>query len=330
MRILAAPVAFLLLATFAPMGLFTEPVPVRAAAISFSPIPLDDDAPDRRSVGPLTYVRGWHLRSDNPRFGGISAIHVGGGQVIALSDAGSLIRFELPGRSRNSFGSIDILPEAPGSPDIKSQRDVESLAVHEDHAWLGFERQNAIWRYRLSDWRSDADYAPRLMRRWPSNMGPEGLVRLADGRFLVFAEGARGEGSATSGTTPVLLFAGDPALAATRVESLTYAAPPGYRVTDAALLPDGRILILCRRFALLEGISAKLLVAAVPKRGESLLRGAEVADLRSPLNIDNMEGLGVEARGGRTFVWLASDDNFNPLQRTLLLQFELKDLAPKP
>jgi hypothetical protein len=36
-----------------------------------------------------------------------------------------------------------------------------------------------------------------------------------------------------------------------------------------------------------------------------------------------MEGISVTSEGGRTFVWLTSDDNYSPLQRTLLLKFAL-------
>jgi hypothetical protein len=40
-----------------------------------------------------------------------------------------------------------------------------------------------------------------------------------------------------------------------------------------------------------------------------------------------MEALSVTRELGRTIVWIASDDNFSPLQRTLLLKFAL-DQAP--
>jgi hypothetical protein len=36
-----------------------------------------------------------------------------------------------------------------------------------------------------------------------------------------------------------------------------------------------------------------------------------------------MEGLAVHQSGGDTVLTLVSDDNFSPLQRTLLLQFTL-------
>jgi hypothetical protein len=39
--------------------------------------------------------------------------------------------------------------------------------------------------------------------------------------------------------------------------------------------------------------------------------------------LDNFEGLASFTRDGREFLFLLSDDNFNPEQKTLLLLFEL-------
>ena len=51
----------------------------------------------------------------------------------------------------------------------------------------------------------------------------------------------------------------------------------------------------------------------------------ELARLQPPLTIDNMEGVSATIENGRTIVWLVSDDNFTPLQRTLLLKFALAE-----
>ena len=76
--------------------------------------------------------------------------------------------------------------------------------------------------------------------------------------------------------------------------------------------------------ALLEGFSARLGLAAAPAlEAGSVLAGEEVASLRRPLTVDNMEGVSVTVEHGRTIVWLVSDDNFFPLQRTLLMKFAL-------
>jgi len=45
--------------------------------------------------------------------------------------------------------------------------------------------------------------------------------------------------------------------------------------------------------------------------------------LAPPQIADNFEGLAVDVRNGRTRIWLVSDDNFLPQQRTYLLEFEL-------
>ena len=64
---------------------------------------------------------------------------------------------------------------------------------------------------------------------------------------------------------------------------------------------------------------------AVPVDTARLALGVpeEIARLAPPLTVDNMEALAIRREGGRTFIYLASDDNFSPLQRTLLMKFEL-------
>jgi hypothetical protein len=188
-------------------------------------------------------------------------------------------------------------------------------------AWVGFERRNAVWRYNNRTWKSDSHAQPPAMRRWPENNGAEGMIRLAGSRFLVFSEATRN----TDGSLQVLLFDGDPAEPPTRSVRMGYRAPEGYHLTDAALLPDGRLLLLNRRFTLIEGISAKLVLASLPRlQAGAVIQGKEVADLRPPLLVDNMEGLSTTEERGRTIVWIISDDNFNPLQRTLLMKFALE------
>ena len=64
--------------------------------------------------------------------------------------------------------------------------------------------------------------------------------------------------------------------------------------------------------------------AAQLKPGRTV-QAEELARLHVPYAVDNLEGL-YATRGprGETLLWLMSDNNFNPLQRTILLLFELK------
>ena len=56
------------------------------------------------------------------------------------------------------------------------------------------------------------------------------------------------------------------------------------------------------------------------------LEAENLAEIRFPLNVDNFEG--IETRrgpGGETLIYVISDDNYNPLQRTLLMMFEVME-----
>ena len=318
--------ALLLLVASGLLATIVEPPPPPPAAgaarasLFAQPVALDEEDAGRRRVGSLRFLRGWTLRSDDPRFGGISAMHVEDGRVIAVSDAGVLLHFALPPAAGRQPLDVRPLPAAAGAD--KASRDTEAILLSGDRAWVAFERLNAIVRFRRREWRPEAAAQPAAMRRWRGNSGAEAMVRLADGRFLIFAEG-RDDGGRYS---DVALLAGDPARSATPGVGLRYRRLPGFRVTDAALLPDGRLLILNRRFRWLGGISARLAVAETAGlRAGAVIEPRPIAELAAPLTVDNMEALSVSRERGRTIVRLASDDNFMALQQTLLLEFALEE-----
>jgi hypothetical protein len=315
-RVLLPLVLLLMLATFAPPGLKRAERPPAVTMLSFEPVALDEDRPRRRRLGALLYLGGWAIESADYRFGGVSALHIEGREAVTFSDAGWLTRFTLPQDGRPVRAELGALEEGPGSRDEKSDRDIESIALAGGQAWIAFERVNQVWRYDRRDWSKQAAARPKAMRTWSSNRGAEAMVRLADDRFLIFSEGKGGDSDA-------LLFAGDPAVAGTASVKLRYRPPAGYRITDAALLPDGRLLLLNRRVTLFEGWSAKLTVAEPSLRPGSIIEGREIAVLARPITSDNMEALSVSREDGRTILWIASDDNYSPLQRTLLLKFAL-------
>lgn len=318
MRALLLLFALPLLATFAPLSLERRDPPPPVSLVHFVPVPLLEETPGVERLGRLRFLGGWALTSNDARFGGISALHVEGGEALALSDAGWRIRFPLPAGRSSERAMIAMIPQGPGPDEEKENRDVESLAADRGAVWVGYEQANAIWRYDRRTFAALASAAPAAMRKWSSNRGAEAMVRLSDGRFLVFDEGSEGDSEA-------LLFAGDPAVPGTPSLSLRYRSPAGYRITDAALLPDGRLALLHRRVGLFEGFTAKLSLARVPAAVEgTLFAGQEVAAFEGDITRDNFEALSVTREGGRTILWIASDDNYNALQRTLLMKFALE------
>ena len=74
------------------------------------------------------------------------------------------------------------------------------------------------------------------------------------------------------------------------------------------------------------GVAAKLAVVDLAALDSGRpVEGREVAHFASPLTVDNMEALSITREGEQTIVWLASDDNYFPLQRTLLMKFALRE-----
>lgn len=321
------------------------PPPNDSQHITLVPIALNPLKPAQRRIGALDYVAGWELRSLNTDFGGISSMLVEPeGRVLALSDGGTLFSFSLRQASRQSAaigsdgtgGWKDFIAPLPGSAaedSEKSYRDAESLVrdPQSGRFWVGFEDSNRIVRYGAGLARAERGYRPKVMRGWPANSGAEAMVLLSGQRFLVFSENEE----ISDGVTQALLFTGDPTDPNAAVMRFGYRPPKGYSVTDATLLPDGRLIILNRRFTLLEGVSARITVADPADIGpNAVLEGRLIAGIDPPLNVDNMEAIAVTREGIGSgsasganaediMIWIASDNNFNTVQRSLLMKFRL-------
>lgn len=304
------------------------PLPLTAMAV-----PLVPRDPAVRDAGRLRYLGGVELQSTTATFGGLSGLAAGaGGWLLAVSDTGNWVAFrpvERHGRLVGVTGGViaPIIDESGSAPIIKKAGDAEAVAWDPDGtALVSFEQDHRIAVYpHIDPARPDSLRAPaaRIIRTpatsgWPANGGGEALARLAGGALLWFAE----DGQDAQGRSPVLRIAADGT-----VSSLLYAAPPGYRPTDAAEVSPGRILIVNRRFTPLEGMTAVVTLATVAP----VMEAEVVARLVPPLTTENMEGLALVRAGGRTFVYLTSDDNFAGYQRTLLMKFELlSDNAKRP
>jgi hypothetical protein len=273
---------------------------------------------------PLALVGAWHLESATRDFGGYSAlIALADGSLLAGSDTGTLLRIDNPGTPAMS-GRYPELPVTEGRK--KRDADLEALALDRRSGtiWAAYEGSNAIERYSPALERL-ARVEPAKMRDWRSNGGPEAIVRLADGRFLVLAEVSRR--SAAEGH-PAVLFPGDPTSGDGGV-SFAFAAPEGMRPVDMAQLPDGTVLVLLRsvewylppRF----GSAIAVLDPAAIEAG-ALWRPERVVALPERVPQENYEGLAVEpgAAGspGSARLWLISDDNLSGFQRTLLVALD--------
>jgi hypothetical protein len=284
-------------------------------------------APVIETAPELRYVDGWSLSSRDDVFGGLSSLIMDNGAFVSLSDIGAIIRFAIDAEGKVSGATVNPLPRGCASDKDKRDRDSESLA-HDPGTgtyWIGFEWGNAICRSDAQLVKAERLSKPEPMKRWSKTGGPEAIVRLADGRFLIFAEFAKEEGALPE----VLIADRDPTAPDVRYSKALYRAPEHhFSPTDATQLPDGRFLVINRRFEPPAFFSARLsLIDPLPAQVNGVISGKTIAKFGRPGLTSNFEGVAVSNEDGRTFVWIISDDNYMWIENTYLLKFEL---MPQP
>lgn len=287
------------------------------------PVALNPQDPERTAVGELEYRGGLRLVSGNAAFGGISGLRISadGTQLLAITDRAAWLHSQLVYRDGFLVGmaNADISPirDAAGRPLVPPRSDAESFVRVPGGLIAGYERAHRLVHYEV-----DAEgrplpngaymlKAPPELLNAPLNGGLEAMTVLADGRLLAITEELEtGDGFAG------WIIAGD------TFEPLSYVAMAGFNPTDATTLPNGDVLVLERRFTLFERAGRIVRIRAADIRPGARLMGAEVARIAPPLQTDNFEGIdAVPDPQGGIRLFLASDDNFGALQRTLLLHF---------
>ncbi len=297
----------------------------RAIELSVKAIPLDPDNPHNTNVGGLRYIEGYQLDADDFRFGGWSGLraHLIGDdiQYTAISDAGWWLR-GIVGKAQAKLHPFD-----PKAAQVhKSDYDSESLirfgqqgflvAFEQNHRIQSVSRIGALsQRHPFSDIISGFGLS--------KNGGIEAMTWLTPQRGSLFMIAEKGQDSAS--TLPAWVLGTDMS-----VTKYRFKPPHNYAPTDAVTLDNGTVLILTRRYTVIDGVSMKLVKlpsSAFNKNqpvGDTLLVGGVIASIKPPLNIDNMEGLdAVRMPDGSIRLIMISDDNFRNLQRTLMLVFEL-------
>jgi hypothetical protein len=285
----------------------------------------------RRRFGALEFRGGVALTSRFGEFGGISSIRMqpDGSAFIAATDRGWWLRGRITYDGKRPTGIA--IPEmaamlGPDGRTLKARGwyDTESIAQDGGFLYVGIERVNRILRF---DYGRDGLLArgqpievPARMRTLPNNKGLEALEFVPRGQPLGGALIGIAERSLDrEGNNQGFLIGGPrPGLFALKRSD-------DFDISDSALLPAGDMLVLERKFSWTTGLFIQMRrIAQGDLRPGALVNGPVLfeADLRQ--SIDNMEGVSVH-RGpdGEIVVTMISDDNFSPLQRTVLLQFTL-------
>ncbi len=304
-----------------------EPVHVDA-----TPVALEPGDPDADIAGRLRFRSGFQLTAEHEKFGGLSGLEIDGDGrwLTAISDRGYWWVAELRHDARGTlagFGDAYLGPllELDGQPmkGSKEGRDAEEIVTLSAGRYLvTFECQHRILVYPAGGRPAPAPGGVPQSLPCPaldpidSNAGMEAAALLAGGRVVILAEDFR---------TPDGLIVGWIGGPDFQWQQLTMRPTEPYLPTAAATLPDGDVVLLERYYS----PETDNLIRLSRIRASTITPGAELvteemARLRQPQTVDNMEGIAAR-RGprGETLIYILSDDNFNQNQRTLLMQFEL-------
>lgn len=316
----------LLILALIPTFYLREPTPT---PISDRRIGLMDLMPALRAAGPLPatgrlqLVGAWQLTSGHRDFGNFSGLAQTGGGFVTVGDRGGILWFPRPDQAGPWRTRLDrmIHLEWRKHP---FETDAESIAVDPGTRELlvGYEDAQILERF-------SPDLAKRtriplpVLREWPGNQGAEAMTRLTDGRTVIVGEVYARWLDRT--LHPGLIFPGEPRPGETPAR-FTVRMPPGFRPTELAQMPDGRVLILGRSFGLSGFRSVIAIMAPAAIRQGATIAPQPIARIDDPRICENYEGMTVTRDpDGSAAIWLISDSNQMVwAQRTLLLKLRLE------
>jgi hypothetical protein len=289
--------------TFAPAELKTVGLGLPGAVL----------APDVRFAGGVEIVAGL----GSPLHGLSDLKLTGDGDFVAVSDAGDLVRGVLRLDAQGRLVGVDRLASRRltlenGQPIAdKIDGDAEGLALtRSGDLLISFERHHRIWNYGpLSALRSPTPVSSPDAA-FPDNEGMEGLAALpgqAEGWRALAESGGVWDCTADRCRTVV-----PPPVEAPKDSD--------YRPTGLDRDPSGGGWFMVeRRYSPpfdMRGRVRRLAPDGTP--------GPILIELKLPGTTDNFEGVAAQRRGQTTRLYLLSDDNANPAQRTLLLAFDVR------
>lgn len=291
-------------------------------SVTTTPIPSFERLSSTVRFGPFEWRGGLTLASPDADFGGFSGLLLGTDceSLLAVSDAGHWLEATLSYEEGRLAGlakaRLSPLRDSSGQPlQTKLTGDAETLTRLKDGKLLvGFEGFVRFGRYDGTGGRFRMVPHPKDIDDAPRNAAIEAAGQLADGRLVAISEGqfdSKGNVRAWAWKD-------------WRTTLFTLERFGQYRITDLAVMADGSILTLERRFTAdtAPGIAIRRFPVAAIAPG-AVVKPELLLEATTPgYVIDNLEGIAACSRDGETRVTVISDDNFDhTLQSTILLQF---------
>ena len=307
----------------------TAPVAIEVNARPLTSFDTGDRA--RVRFGSLEFRSGLILTSRFSGFGGLSGwrLDAKGERFISFSDHGRWFtgRIVYQSRAMTGLAEVETAPMlgSDGKPiTAHGWFDSESIALDGPLVYIGLERVNQVLRFDFSQGfaraRGEVVPMPPAVRKLPLNKGLEALVFVPKGLPLAGTLIAISERGLDPQGNLIAFLVGGPSPGQFSVRR-----SDSFDVSDAVLLPSGDLLVLERKFSLVAGVGIRIRrVALASVAPGAVVDGPSIFEADLGNEIDNMEGIDAHVTPeGDTVLTMVSDDNFSPIQRTLLLQFTL-------
>ena len=258
----------------------------------------------------------YHWQTDNPEFGGFSALEVGedGLALTVLMDRGRLVQGQLL-RTSTGIEGINVTVETnllglDGKPLSGEDDDSEGLALDgQGGFYVSFEGPARVWHYASLGAVPTEIKLTREFAQMQNNASLESLAA-TDGALLTMPE----RSGRFDKDFPVYRFDSD-----RWSVPLELPRDGPFLVTGAYVGPDGYLYVLERDFV---GVGFRSRI-----RRMDLADGAtETLMVSAPWEYDNLEGIAAWRDGdGRIRLTTVSDNNFLPIQKTEVVEFILAD-----
>lgn len=303
------------------------PAAPEAIAVAAVPIPAFRPRSEERRFGLLEFLGGVRLTSDFSGFGGISGFALEGDRFVAVTDAGLMLtgRLDLDGERLLGLSEVRAaaLKDGKGRALRRQRRgDAEAVAIAPDAVYVSVEDVNEIWRYPRSPLgRAGTSLKVPALAGLRDNLGVESLAYVGQGRLKGSLLAVAEEGSSAAADLPGFIIVSSGA-----AERFTIRKSGPFNATDLAAGPDGALYLLERRFSYWSGLGMQIRRFSLSQvTAGAVLDGTVLASFDMGFEIDNMEAIAASTgANGETILTLVSDDNFSPLQRTVLLRFAVR------
>ncbi|MFT4184760.1 MAG: esterase-like activity of phytase family protein [Rhizobium sp.] len=305
------------------------PAEIRAMAI-----PTFKPGSGETRFGALEFLGGLEFSSSNSLLGAISAIRLRPDQrqFISVLDTGhwltGTIERDGEGRLKGiADARIEPMIDRDGRTDAgKGAMDAEGLALRDGKVLVSYEQRHRVDVYPDPGFETARPESsipiliPRKQLR--SNRSLEALMIAPpssplSGATVIVAEDSLDE----QGNMLAAILDGP------LKGRFTVRHSDDFDASDGVFLADGDLLLLERRFDFAHGIGTRIRrIAGGDIRPDAVVDGKVIFQANSSDQIDNMEGIDAfRAPDGTIHLILVSDDNHSILQRSLMLEFRLRD-----